>query len=53
MKQKCIFCKDRTEYLLSTKDYNRKKSNLEFHYNQCLKCKTINLVNIPNDINKF
>jgi len=53
MKQKCIFCKKSTEYLLSTKDYNRKKSNLEFQYNQCLKCKTINLVNVPNDINKF
>jgi 2-polyprenyl-3-methyl-5-hydroxy-6-metoxy-1,4-benzoquinol methylase len=53
MNQKCIFCKERTEYFLSTKDYNRKKSNLKFQYNRCLKCKTINLVNIPNDINKF
>ena len=53
MIQNCIFCREKTKYLLSTKDYNRKTSDLKFDYNQCLKCKTINLVSIPNDINKF
>ena len=36
-------------FYLSTKDYNRKYSNIEFRYLICKKCGTISLDNIPNN----
>jgi 2-polyprenyl-3-methyl-5-hydroxy-6-metoxy-1,4-benzoquinol methylase len=50
----CPFCGASTApYIIDSRDYNRGVSDARYHYHRCAKCRSVSLINAPEDLDRY